>query len=120
MTGEIRIARRQSALQRLLRRKLAVVGLVVITLVVLAAVFAPLLAPFPPDQQNFDGLTLQGAPVPPGGAYLLGADLLGRDLFSRLLYGARTSLLIGVVANGIALLIGTLVGLVAEIGRAHV
>jgi peptide/nickel transport system permease protein len=61
----------------------------------------------------FDGLTIEGAPLPPGGAYLWGTDLLGRDLFSRMLYGARTSLIIGVVANGLALLIGTLVGLTA-------
>ena len=61
----------------------------------------------------FDGLTIEGAPLPPGGAYPWGTDLLGRDLFSRMLYGARTSLIIGVVANGLALLIGTLVGLTA-------
>ena len=120
MTGAIRVDRPRSALRRLLQRKLAVFGLGVIALVVLAAVFAPLIAPFPPDQQNFDGLTLEGAPVPPGGAYLLGADLLGRDLLSRLLYGARTSLLIGVVANGLALLIGTLVGLTAGYFRGWV
>ena len=49
----------------------------------------------------FDGLTLEGAPLPPGGAFPLGTDLLGRDLLSRLLYGARTSLVIGIVANGV-------------------
>jgi ABC-type dipeptide/oligopeptide/nickel transport system permease subunit len=48
----------------------------------------------------FEGLTLEGAPLPPGGAFPLGTDLLGRDLLSRLLYGARTSLVIGIVANG--------------------
>lgn len=120
MTSAIAVSRPPGALRRLVRRKLAVLGLVVITLVVLAAVFAPLIAPFPPDQQNFDGLTLEGAPVPPGAVYLLGADLLGRDLLSRLLYGARTSLLIGVVANGLALLIGTLVGLTAGYFRGWV
>ena len=100
-------------LARLLRRRLALFGLAVIAVVVAGAVFAPWLAPFAPEEQLFDGLTLQGAPLPPGGAYLLGTDLLGRDLLSRLLYGARTSLLIGVLANGVALLIGTLVGLTA-------
>ncbi|MEY3308438.1 MAG: hypothetical protein RLZZ413_2476, partial [Pseudomonadota bacterium] len=74
---------------------------------------APWIAPFAPDAQMFDGLTIEGAPLPPGGAYPWGTDLLGRDLFSRMLYGARTSLIIGVVANGLALLIGTLVGLTA-------
>ena len=105
--------RPRGALARLLDRKLAVFGLVLIALVVGGALAAPLIAPFDPNNQMFDGLTLQGAPMPPGGAFLLGTDLLGRDLFSRLLYGARTSLVIGVVANGLALLIGTLVGITA-------
>lgn len=110
----------QSAWRRLLRRKLAVFGLVLIVLVVAGAAFAPWLAPFPPDMQNFDGLTIEGAPMPPGGAYPMGTDLLGRDLFSRILYGARTSLIIGVVANGLALLIGTLVGITAGYFRGWV
>ncbi|MDP4033706.1 MAG: ABC transporter permease [Pseudorhodobacter sp.] len=100
-------------MNRLLQRKLAVFGLGLITLVVGGAVFAPWIAPYAPYAQHFDGLTLEGAPLPPGGAFPLGTDLLGRDLASRILYGARTSLIIGVVANGLALLIGTLVGLVA-------
>ena len=107
-------------LARLLRRRLALFGLVLIAVVVAGAVFAPWLAPFAPEEQLFDGLTLEGAPLPPGGAYLLGTDLLGRDLFSRLLYGARTSLLIGVLANGVALLIGTLVGLTAGYFRGWI
>ena len=113
-------ARAAGPLARLLRRKLALFGLGLIAVVVAAAIFAPWLAPFAPEQQNFDGLTLEGAPLPPGGAYLLGTDLLGRDLFSRLLYGARTSLLIGVLANGVALLIGTLVGLTAGYFRGWI
>lgn len=103
----------RGALARLLRRPLAVLGLLLILLVVAAAVFAPWLTTYPPDQQNFDGLTLEGAPMPPGGKWLMGTDLLGRDLWSRLLYGARTSLLIGVIANGIAVALGTGVGLTA-------
>ena len=122
MTSAIGVdaARPKGALARLLQRKLAVFGLVLITVVLAGAVFAPLLAPFPPDMQNFDGLTIQGAPMPPGGAYLMGTDLLGRDLFSRILYGARTSLIIGVVANGLALLIGTLVGITAGYFRGWI
>ena len=104
----------------LLRRRAVVFGLVVIALAVAAAVAAPLLATHDPDVQMFDGLTLEGAPLPPGGAYLLGTDLLGRDLFSRLLYGARTSLVIGVVANGIAVAIGALVGVTAGYFRGWV
>jgi peptide/nickel transport system permease protein len=105
--------RPKGALARLLQRKLALFGLVLIAGITGSALLAPWIAPFAPDAQMFDGLTIEGAPLPPGGAYLWGTDLLGRDLFSRMLYGARTSLIIGVVANGLALLIGTLVGLTA-------
>jgi peptide/nickel transport system permease protein len=88
-------------------------GLAIVALVVAAALLAPVLAPFAPDNQMFDGLSLEGAPLPPGGSYLLGTDTLGRDLYSRLLYGARTSLVIGLVANGVAVLIGVSVGILA-------
>jgi peptide/nickel transport system permease protein len=88
-------------------------GIAIIALVTLSALAAPVIAPFDPAEQFFDGLTLEGAPLAPGGNYLLGPDLLGRDLFSRLLYGARTSLMIGVVANGAAVLVGTALGVIA-------
>jgi len=104
----------------LVRRPLSLFGLVAILLVVVAAIFAPWIAPYPPDEQFFDGLTLEGAPLPPNATYLLGTDLLGRDLLSRLLYGARTSLVIGIVANGIAVLIGALVGVTAGFFRGIV
>ena len=106
-------ARPASAWQRLLRRPLALIGLALILLAVAGAVLAPWLTPYAPDDQRFDGLTLEGAPMPPGGAFLLGTDLLGRDLLTRILYGARTSLVIGIAANGLALLIGTVVGVTA-------
>ena len=101
------------ALRRLVRRPLAVLGLVVIALVFLGAILAPYLTPYDPNEQFFDGLTIEGAPLGPTAQYLLGTDLLGRDLLTRILYGARTSLVIGIAANGIALLIGTLVGITA-------
>lgn len=71
------------------------------------------LTPYDPNEQRFEGLTLTGAPLPPNADFLLGTDLLGRDLLTRILYGARTSLIIGVVANGIALVIGTVIGVTA-------
>jgi peptide/nickel transport system permease protein len=110
----------QSALRRLLRRKLAILGMAIIAMVTLGAIFAPWIAPFAPQEQMFDGLTLEGAPMPPGEKFWLGTDLLGRDLFSRILYGARTSLIIGVVANGLALVIGTLVGVAAGYFRGWI
>ncbi len=97
----------------LLRQPTALFGLVIVVVVVVLALAAPLIAPFSPDEQMFDGLTLEGAPMPPGGQFLLGTDTLGRDLFSRMLFGARTSLIIGLVANGIAVSIGLFVGIVA-------
>ena len=102
-----------SALRRLLQRKMALFGLALVVLIVGAAILAPLIAPFDPFEQHFDGLSLYGEPLPPDATYLLGTDLLGRDLLSRLLYGARTSLIIGVMANGIALIIGTVIGITA-------
>lgn len=98
---------------RLLRDPAAVAGLVVICAVVSAAVLAPVIAPADPAFQHPDGLSADGRPVPPGSRFPLGTDLLGRDLLSRLLYGARVSLLVGVVANGAAVGIGALLGVTA-------
>ncbi len=100
-------------LKAMLRQPAAVFGLVIVVLVIVLAIAAPWVAPFNPDDQMFDGLSIEGAPLPPGGQFLLGTDTLGRDLFSRLLYGARTSLVIGLVANGIAVAIGLLIGIIA-------
>ncbi len=105
---------------RLLRRPLALFGLVIILVVVLAALLAPWLAPYDPYEQFFDGLTLEGAPLPPDIRFWFGTDLVGRDLLSRLIYGAQTSLVIGVVANGIAVLIGSAVGICAGYFRGPV
>lgn len=110
----------RGTLSRLMQRKAALFGLVIIAMVVAGALLAPWIAPYDPNEQMFDGLTLEGAPMPPGGQFLLGTDLLGRDLFSRLLHGARTSLVIGIVANGLALLIGTLVGITAGFFRGWI
>ncbi|WP_448954707.1 ABC transporter permease [Labrys neptuniae] len=112
--------RRVGVFGQLLRRPLAVIGLAIIALTVAGAVFAPWLTAHDPNEQIFDGLTLEGAPLPPGGAFWLGTDLLGRDLLTRILYGARTSLIIGIVANGTALFIGTLVGVTAGYFRGWI
>ncbi len=113
ISPETAVEKMPSVWRRLAERKLAVFGLLIMLICILGAVLAPWLSPFDPNEQHFDGLTIEGAPLPPGAIYWLGTDLLGRDLFSRLLYGAQTSLIIGVVANGVALLIGTLVGVTA-------
>jgi peptide/nickel transport system permease protein len=111
---------RAGVLKRLLQRPLAVAGLVIIAIVVAGAILAPWLTGYDPNEQFFDGLTLEGAPLPPNATYWLGTDLLGRDLLTRILFGARTSLIIGIVANGVALLIGTLVGVTAGYFRGWI
>lgn len=111
---------RRSTLSRLAERKLALFGIALIVLTVGGAILAPWLTPYSPYDQMFDGLTIEGAPIPPGRQFLLGTDLLGRDLLTRILYGARTSLIIGVAANGLALIIGTLVGVTAGYFRGWI
>lgn len=112
--------RGENVLARLLRRPFAVFGLVVIALIASIAVLAPIVAPYDPAEQFFEGLTLEGAPLPPDTSFLLGTDLLGRDLLSRLIYGARTSLIIGIIANGVALALGALVGITAGFFRGWI
>jgi peptide/nickel transport system permease protein len=101
----------------LMRRPLAMLGMVVAVAFVVIAVAAPEIAPYSPQEQFFDGLTIEGAPLPPNERFWFGTDLLGRDLFSRMVYGTRTSLIVGLLANGIALAFGTLVGVTAGFVR---
>ena len=106
--------------RQLLKRRLAILGLALIAIAVAGAILAPLLTPYDPNEQMFDGLTLEGAPLPPSEKFWLGTDLLGRAHATRILYGARTSLIIGIVANGAALLIGALVGITAGYFRGWI
>nr|WP_171883342.1 MULTISPECIES: ABC transporter permease [Mesorhizobium] len=106
--------------RRLVKRRLAMLGLVIVAIVVAGAVLAPWLTGYDPNEQMFDGLTIEGSPLPPNAKFWLGTDLLGRDLLTRILYGARTSLIIGIVANGVALFIGTLVGVTAGYFRGWI
>lgn len=110
----------QQNIARFLKRRLALAGTVVIVVICVAAIGAPLFAPYSPSEQFFDGLTLEGAPLSPNERFWFGTDLLGRDLFSRILYGARTSLIIGIVANGIAVLLGTVLGVTAGYAQGWV
>ena len=89
------------ALYRLTRNKAAMFGGFILVLLILAAVFAPWLAPY---SYSYQDLNLGASP--PSAEHLLGTDILGRDLLSRILYGARISLLVGFVATGVALVIG--------------
>ncbi len=86
----------------------AIVGAAVVALIVLIALFAPFIAPADPLAQN-----LSQATQAPGAGHPFGTDKLGRDVFSRIVYGARISIRIGFVAVGLAITVGTLIGLVA-------
>jgi peptide/nickel transport system permease protein len=89
-------------------RGVVVFGLVVILALLLTAVFAPFIAPHDPYQQNLDNILSK-----PNSEHLLGTDTLGRDTLSRIIYGSRTSLLVGIVAIFIAAALGMLFGLIA-------
>lgn len=89
------------------------VGAFLVGVVVLFAVFGPVLVPLDPLEQYPEGLSNIGTPLPPGGSFPLGTDYLGRDLFSRLVFGARVSLIISLTANLTAALIGTSIGILA-------
>lgn len=96
------------------RNRGAVIGLAVIALLVLVALLAPLLAPHDPTQQFRDALLMPPAWKPEGqGSYLLGTDALGRDILSRLIFGARYSLLIGLMVVTIALTGGITIGVIS-------
>ena len=89
------------------------IGATLVLLVVLGAVFAPLLAPADPLKQFRDGLAENGTPLPPSQRFPMGTDNLGRDVMSRMLYGARISLSASFLANALAALLGTALGLLA-------
>jgi dipeptide transport system permease protein len=96
----------------------AVAGLVFIVVIVFTAIFANVIAPYPPDLTN-SAAFLKPPAWQAGGswAYLLGTDAIGRDILSRLIYGARISLLIGVAVVALAIVIGIALGLIAGFFR---
>ncbi|MBV8654458.1 MAG: ABC transporter permease, partial [Candidatus Eremiobacteraeota bacterium] len=103
---------------RLRRHKLAIIGMIVLVLMVLAAVFAGQLAPIDPNA--IDNVHWQGTPLPPCfqdasqcGGHILGTDEVGRDLLSRLLFGARISLTVGLSAVLMEVFIGTILGAIS-------
>ena len=96
------------ALRRLKRRKGAVLGLIVIALFVVVAVFAPWIAPYDPAAQSWTSVRKA-----PSALHWLGTDDVGRDVLSRVIFGARASLLAGVISVAIAVSVGVPVGLIA-------
>ncbi len=90
------------------RHKPAMIGTAIILIFALAAIFAPYISPWDPEKTNLDAM-LQ----PPSAQHLMGTDDLGRDLLTRILYGGRVSLAIGVMAMALAVVVGAIVGGVA-------
>ncbi len=94
--------------QRFRRHRLALVGAVLLICLYMSAIFAPMLAPYSPRAQD-----LSNRYAPPSSEHWFGTDLYGRDIFSRVIYGGRISLSVGLVSVAIALTIGTTIGALA-------
>jgi peptide/nickel transport system permease protein len=102
----------RSAWVHLRRNPGAIVGVCLVGVFVIAGIFAPLLAPYGPREQNLQ-LVINGCCPGPSAHHLLGVDQLGRDELSRILYGARFSLIVGVVSVSVGLSIGLVLGSIA-------
>jgi oligopeptide transport system permease protein len=97
----------QDAARRFFRNRLAVLGFTIVMIFILMAIFADVIAPYRYDQTNFTKVRLFPFDDP---AHILGTDELGRDLLSRLIYGARTSMIVGLTVQTIAVVIGVTLG----------
>lgn len=103
-----RTSNRSRFLRAYLRSRVAIIGTVVVALMIFGAIFADVIAPYDPITPNYTARL-----APPGGQFLLGSDELGRDIFSRLLYGARISLVIGFIAQSVSITLGIIIGMTA-------
>jgi peptide/nickel transport system permease protein len=102
-------ARRGNAVATFIRRRpLGALGAIIVLLLLLAATFAPIIAPYDPLDTNFIAILR-----PPSPEFLLGTDAFGRDLLSRLIFGARTALLVGFVSSFVGASLGALLGTVS-------
>lgn len=101
-------ARWRVLLRRLARNRFAVVGLCIVALLIIVALLAPLIAPYNPSAQHYNAVK-----QPPSLEHPFGTDAYGRDVFSRVVYGSRYTVFLGVVIVGIQMLIGVSLGLIA-------
>jgi ABC-type dipeptide/oligopeptide/nickel transport system permease subunit len=110
--------------RRLRQDKVALVALAFIGLLVIVAIFAPLIVKLtgahPPNDQNSSALDSFGSAAGPSGSYWFGTDGLGRDVFSRVLYGARVSLEVAFIATGLIVIIGVTLGMIAGYYRGAI
>ncbi|ABD81290.1 ABC transporter permease [Saccharophagus degradans] len=98
----------QDAFARLKKNKLAMAGLIILVSMIILAIFTPLIVPYSYEAQN-----LELGATPPSAAHWLGTDTFGRDQLTRILYGSRISLMVGLIATAVALCIGVLWGTIA-------
>lgn len=98
----------QDAFARLKKNKLAMAGLIILVSMIVLAMFTPLIVPYSYEAQN-----LELGATPPSAAHWLGTDTFGRDQLTRILYGSRISLMVGLIATAVALCIGVLWGTIA-------
>jgi len=105
---EAPLVRKVGLWREIRRSKMAVVGLIITSILVLVALFAPLLAPSDPRKTDLEAITR-----PPSSEHPLGTDDMGRDIASRIIYGSRISLSVGIVAEAISLAIGLTIGALA-------
>jgi peptide/nickel transport system permease protein len=94
------------ALRNLIRKKKGMMGSLLLILVFFCALFAPYISPYNPNEMHLDEKTM-----PPNNRYLLGTDIFGRDLLSRVIWGARVSIYVGVISVSVGLILGILIGL---------
>jgi len=115
--GELNLSKPRpgfQVLRSLARRKIALAGVMVILFMILVAIFAPFLTPFDPTEIDvISRLNPPGWTSPDGDVHILGTDSLGRDVFTRLIYGARVSLTVGITTVFIAGTIGVFLGLIS-------
>ncbi|NOZ49703.1 MAG: ABC transporter permease [Chloroflexi bacterium] len=102
------VRQRPSLISRFAHNRSVVIGLTIVIALILTAIFAPLVSPYNPIKQSFR-IQLQ----PPSADHLFGTDEFGRDIFSRVLYGTRWALFVGMLADSIALALGVVLGLMA-------
>lgn len=108
MKAKFQSIMKSDGMRRFLKNRLSIIGLIILTVIILLAVFADVIAPYPYDQQNLTAIYQT-----PNAEHIMGTDNLGRDLFSRIIYGGRYSLSIGFMAVGMALVMGTILGCIA-------
>jgi oligopeptide transport system permease protein len=109
---DVPLRRERSAFEQFLwrfsRNRAALVSAIFILLLALTAIFAPLVAPYPYDKVNFAAIT-----AAPSSEYLFGTDELGRDMLSRLIYGARVSLFVSLIAQFVIIAVGVPIGMIS-------